>query len=54
MNQPISSLTVTIFQYAMGPYDDWHSQAWAAAFVITIFILILTITGRLIIKWRYK
>jgi len=54
MSQPISSLTVTIFQYAMGPYDSWHSQAWAAAFVITIFILLLTITGRLIIKWRYK
>ncbi|NJD55686.1 MAG: phosphate ABC transporter permease PstA [Nitrospirae bacterium] len=54
MNQPISSLTVTIFQYAMGPYDSWHEQAWAAAFVITIFILILTITGRLIIKWRYR
>ena len=54
MKQPISSLTVTIFQYAMGPYDNWHAQAWAAAFVITIFILILTITGRLLIKWRYK
>ncbi|MBI5847927.1 MAG: phosphate ABC transporter permease PstA [Nitrospirae bacterium] len=54
MKQPISSLTVTIFQYAMGPYDTWHEQAWAAAFVITIFILILTITGRLIIKWRYR
>ena len=54
MNRPISSLTVTIFQYAMGPYDNWHEQAWAAAFVITIFILLLTITGRLIIKWRYK
>jgi phosphate transport system permease protein len=54
MKQPISSLTVTIFQYAMGPYDNWHAQAWAAAFIITIFILILTITGRLLIKWRYK
>ena len=54
MKQPISSLTVTIFQYAMGPYDNWHAQAWAAAFVITIFILILTITGRLLIKWRYR
>ncbi len=53
MNQPMSSLTVTIFQYAMGPYENWHAQAWAAAFVITIFILILTILGRLIIKWRY-
>ncbi|HYQ47992.1 MAG TPA: phosphate ABC transporter permease PstA [Thermodesulfovibrionales bacterium] len=54
MNQPISSLTVTIFQYAMGPYDSWHEQAWAAAFVITIFILIITILGRLIIRWRYR
>ncbi len=54
MKGPVSSLTVTIFQYAMGPYDSWHAQAWAAAFVITIFILLLTITGRLIIKWRYK
>jgi phosphate transport system permease protein len=54
MNQPISSLTVTIFQYAMGPYDSWHTQAWAAAFVITIFVLFLTIIGRVIIKWRYR
>jgi phosphate transport system permease protein len=54
MQRPVASLTVTIFQYAMGPYDDWHTQAWAAAFVITLFILLLTIVGRLIIKWRYK
>jgi phosphate transport system permease protein len=54
MKQPMASLTVTIFQYAMGPYDNWHAQAWAAAFVITIFILFLTILGRLIIKWRYR
>jgi phosphate transport system permease protein len=54
MQRPVASLTVTIFQYAMGPYDDWHTQAWAAAFVITLFILLLTIAGRLVIKWRYK
>ena len=54
MNQPVASLTVTIFQYAMGPYDNWHAQAWAASFVITMFVLLLTITGRLIIRWRYK
>ncbi|MDA8168723.1 MAG: phosphate ABC transporter permease PstA [Nitrospiraceae bacterium] len=53
MNNPISSLTVTIFQYAMGPYDDWHRQAWAAALVITFFILVITITGKLIIRMRY-
>jgi len=54
MQEPISSLTVSIFQYAMGPYDIWHAQAWAASFVITLFILALTISGRLLLKWRYK
>ncbi len=54
MSRPIASLTVTIFQYAMGPYADWHVQAWAASLVITFFILVLTIMGRLIIKWRYR
>jgi phosphate transport system permease protein len=54
MNGPIASLTVSIFQYAMGPYDNWHALAWAASFMITIFVLIITIAGRLIIKWRYK
>lgn len=54
MNGPIASLTVTIFQYAMGPYESWHRQAWAASLVITLFILALTLTGRFILKWRYK
>jgi phosphate transport system permease protein len=54
MNGPMASLTVTIFQYAMGPYKSWHSQAWGASFVITLTILVLTIMGRLIIRWRYK
>ena len=54
MKQPVASLTVTIFQYAMGPYDNWHAQAWAASFMITIFILVLTIIGKLIIRWRYR
>jgi phosphate transport system permease protein len=54
MKGPVASLTVTIFQYAMGPYDNWHAQAWAAAFVITVFILMVTIIGRIIIKLRYK
>lgn len=53
MNEPVASLTVTIFQYAMGPFEQWHAQAWAAALVITLFILMLTIAGRVVIKWRY-
>jgi phosphate transport system permease protein len=54
MNGPMASLTVTIFQYAMGPYKNWHAQAWGASFVITLVILALTITGRFIIGRRYK
>lgn len=54
MNRPMASLTASIFQYAMGPYDDWHAQAWAASFVITLVVLAITILGRLIIKWRYR
>lgn len=53
MNEPVSSLTVTIFQYAMGPYESWHAQAWAASLVITLVILVITILGRAIIKARY-
>lgn len=53
MNKPIASLTVTIFQYAMGPYESWHSQAWAASLVITLSILMLTVIGRLLIKGRH-
>lgn len=54
LNEATPSLTVTIFQYAMGPYDDWHGMAWAAALVITAAILLVTIAGRLLIKWRYR
>jgi ABC-type phosphate transport system permease subunit len=54
MKEPVASHTVTIFQYAMGPYDDWHVQAWAASFVITMVILLITFLGSLIIKWRLK
>lgn len=54
MNEPIASLTVTIFNYAMGPYDDWHSQAWAAAFIITFTILLVTVFSRILLKRRFS
>jgi len=53
MNEPMASLTVTVFQYAMGPYESWHAQAWAASLVVTLFILLLAVVGRLIVKWRF-
>ncbi|HIC97556.1 MAG TPA: phosphate ABC transporter permease PstA [Aquificaceae bacterium] len=47
--QPMASLTVTIFQYAMGPYDEWHGQAWAAALVLTFGTLLFFIVAKAIL-----
>jgi len=38
-----------IFQYAMSPYDSWHSLAWAGAFIVTIFVLVLSLVSRAVI-----
>lgn len=50
LNAPLANLPVVIFQYAMSPYDDWHALAWAGAFVLTVFVLGLNITVRLIVR----
>ncbi len=48
--QPIGSLTVQIFTYAISPYEDWHRQAWAGAFVLVMMILTLSILARLVTR----
>lgn len=50
LNEPLANIPVVIFQYAMSPYDEWHQLAWAGAFVLTVFILGLNITVRLIAR----
>ncbi len=50
--EPMASLTVTIYNYATSPYADWQSIGWAAAFMLSMFILALNIIGRLIILKR--
>jgi phosphate transport system permease protein len=50
LTQPIGSLTVQIFTYAIAPYDDWHRQAWAGAFVLVTMILVLSIIERLVTR----
>ena len=45
-NAPMASLPVTIFQFALSPYDDWQSLAWGGALIITVTILILNIVAR--------
>ncbi|TMI88185.1 MAG: phosphate ABC transporter permease PstA [Bacillati bacterium ANGP1] len=48
LDQPIASLTVQLFNYAIAPYDDWHRQAWAAALVLMSITLTLNIAARLV------
>ena len=54
MSAPVPSLTVSIYQYAASPYESWISLAWAAAFVVTCFVLFLNILGRVIIKFKVR
>jgi phosphate transport system permease protein len=50
LNGPLANVPVVIFQYAMSPYDEWHTLAWAGAFVLTAFVLILNIVVRLLAR----
>ncbi|MDD4884005.1 phosphate ABC transporter permease PstA [Sulfuricurvum sp.] len=49
LNAAMPSLTVTMFNYAISPYEDWQQLGWAAAFILSMFILGLNIMGRLIL-----
>jgi len=50
LNSPTASIPVVIFQYAMSPYEAWHTLAWAGALIVTLFVLLLSIVSRLIIR----
>ncbi len=51
LNTPMANLPVVIFQFAMSPYRDWQTLAWAGALLITIVILVLNISARVIANW---
>jgi phosphate transport system permease protein len=46
---PMANVPVVIFQYAMSPYDSWHSLAWAGAFVLTLFVLLVSLLARVVV-----
>ena len=47
---PMANVPVVIFQYAMSPYENWHSLAWAGAFVLTLFVLLISLIARAIVS----
>ncbi|MFN7982121.1 MAG: phosphate ABC transporter permease PstA [Vicinamibacterales bacterium] len=46
VTQPISSLTVQVFTYAISPYEDWHRQAWAGALVLVTIVFVCSLLAR--------
>lgn len=48
LNAPVSSLPIVIFQFALSPYHDWQALAWTGALIITLAVLTLSITARML------
>jgi len=53
LDQPIASLTVQIYNYAISPYDEWHAQAWAATLVLMTMILSINIVVRFLTRKKF-
>jgi len=53
LSAPMASLPVTIFKFAMSPYENWQQLAWAGVFLITLGVLALNILARTFLRNRY-
>ena len=51
---PISALPLMIFTYAVSPYKDWHRQAWAAALVLLMLVLLTNIVARVVLRRQIR
>ncbi len=52
LGEPMASLPVTIFKFAMSPYENWQKLAWAGVFLITLGVLALNIVARVFFRNR--
>lgn len=52
VTQPMASLPVTIFKFAMSPYANWQQLAWAGVFIITALVLALNVLARFLTRTR--
>ena len=53
LGEPMASLPVTIFKFAMSPYANWRDLAWAGVFIITIGVLLLNIVARVLFRNKH-
>jgi phosphate transport system permease protein len=52
LQQPVASLPVRIYYYAISSYDDYHRQAWAAALILLALVLLVNVLSRLVLARR--
>jgi phosphate transport system permease protein len=52
-NAPMAALPLVVFTYSTGPYEEWHRFAWAAALVLIMVVLVLSIAARLATRQRF-
>jgi phosphate transport system permease protein len=52
LSSPMASLPVTIFKFAMSPYENWQQLAWAGVFIITLAVLGLNVLARVLTRVR--
>ena len=53
LSQPMASLPVTIFKFAMSPYENWQKLAWAGVLLITLAVLLLNIIARVFLRNKH-
>lgn len=53
VRQPMQTLSLQIYVYATGPFDEWHRMAWAAALVLMGLVLIISLLARWVTRQRY-
>jgi phosphate transport system permease protein len=54
LKEPIAAMPLLIFNYAISPYEDWHRQAWAGAFVLLMLVLFINVGVRFLTRDRFK
>lgn len=54
LDQPIASMPVQIYTYAISPYDDWHAKAWGGALVLVMLVLVLSVAARRATRGKFR
>lgn len=54
VTEPMAALPLTVFNYAIGPYEEWHQLAWATALVLILVVLVLSIAARVATRRRFN